>query len=305
MALLSLLQILRLRGYHFVTPTPATHRLVTSRPERREASRLTDILGWSLPFRARLLDAEIETLLHEARAIQRVGDGLWKCALRVSSLHGQLFLHSAYPTESADSVFLGPDSYRFANLIAANLTAHPMRKNVTVVDMGAGAGVGAIVASKLCCGAQAGMTDVNPQALRLARINALAAATPAFFIQGEGLAGIGGPVDLILANPPYLVDDAQRSYRDGGARNGGEVALEMAREAVGQLAGGGRFILYTGSAIVEGADLLGRELGALANAAGCTLHYEELDPDVFGEELAGPAYRHVDRIAAVAAIFQR
>jgi hypothetical protein len=27
--------------------------------------------------------------------------------------------------------------------------------------------------------------------------------------------------------------------------------------------------------------------------------YEEIDPDVFGEELERPAYAHVDRIAAV------
>jgi Methyltransferase small domain len=305
MALLSLLEILRLRGYRFVTPTPATHRLVVGRSDRAEATRLTDILGWSLPFRKEVLDPEIETLLRDADAIQRVGDGLWKCAFRVSSLHGQLFLHSAYPTDGADAVFLGPDSYRFANLIAANLAARPLKWNALLVDMGAGAGVGAIVASKLCPGAQCVMTDVNPLAVRLARINSLAAATPACFVQGEGLGGVKGPIDLILVNPPYIVDEAQRAYRDGGARMGGAVALDMAREAVGQLADGGRFILYTGSAIVEGADLLGSELSALANVTGCSLTYGELDPDVFGEELASPAYRHVDRIAVVAAIFQR
>ncbi|MGE0403972.1 MAG: SAM-dependent methyltransferase, partial [Kofleriaceae bacterium] len=31
------------------------------------------------------------------------------------------------------------------------------------------------------------------------------------------------------------------------------------------------------------------------------LVYEEIDPDVFGEELDTPAYRDVDRIAAVGA----
>ncbi|MFA9201722.1 MAG: hypothetical protein ACEQR8_11185, partial [Cypionkella sp.] len=56
-------------------------------------------------------------------------------------------------------------------------------------------------------------------------------------------------------------------------------------------------------AIVEGHDALGAALTKLAEASGCALRYFELDPDVFGEELAKPAYRTVDRIAVVAAIF--
>jgi hypothetical protein len=33
--------------------------------------------------------------------------------------------------------------------------------------------------------------------------------------------------------------------------------------------------------------------------SGLVHHYEEIDPDIFGEELQGDAYRRVDRLAAV------
>ncbi len=49
------------------------------------------------------------------------------------------------------------------------------------------------------------------------------------------------------------------------------------------------------------------ELGlrTLAHEHGCMLEYRELDPDVFGEELEHPAYAAVDRIALIAAVFER
>lgn len=302
---MSLLGLLAERGYRFVTPTPATHRRVVARTERAEACNLADVLGWSLPFRDGLLDPEVEALLHEGGALQGAGKNLRRSTLRVSSVGEALFLHSAFPTDSEDAVFLGPDSYRFARLIVRELSDRPARAGVRLVDIGAGAGVGAIVASKLCHGSDIIMTDINPAAIRLARINAMAAGIQARFIQGDGLTGLEQSVDLALANPPYIIDPAQRSYRDGGALHGGAVALDMARAAVERLCDGGRFILYTGSAIVAGRDLLGQALAQVAADADCSFAYEELDPDVFGEELASPAYRDVDRIAVVAAVFQR
>lgn len=304
-ALASLLGVLRQRGYHFITPTPATHRLVVNRPDRADARHLTDVLGWSLPFREDVVDPEVLELLRQADALARTDKERWRCSLCVSSVHDALFLHSAYPAKSEDAVFLGPDSYRFASLIARELDARPLGGVIRLADIGAGAGVGAIVASRFCPNAQIFMTDINPQALRLARINAAAAGVDACIVECSYLEGLGGTFDLILANPPYIVDEAHRLYRDGRSLHGGAVAFDVARKGLERLAPSGRFILYTGSAIVEGADLLGRELAALADAASCSLSYEEIDPDVFGEKLADPAYRHVDRISVVAAIFRR
>ena len=66
-------------------------------------------------------------------------------------------------------------------------------------------------------------------------------------------------------------------------------------------------LLYTGSPIVDGEDALLTALAEAIDEAGCTLRYEELDPDIFGEELDGKAYAAagVERIAAVGAVIRK
>src|SRR5262249_41241890 len=60
----------------------------------------------------------------------------------------------------------------------------------------------------------------------------------------------------------------------------------------------GRFLVYTGTAIVDGTQML---RGALyARLAGCSFIFQEIDPDVFGGELESPPYDRADRIVAVA-----
>ncbi|MEP9360041.1 methyltransferase [Sphingomonas sp. KR3-1] len=304
-ALLQLLDSLRERGYRFVTPTPASHARVVARPGRERARTLADIFGWSLPFARDALEPELLGLLELACMVEPASGGLLRSHLRVSSLMDTLYLHSAYPTDGRDAVFFGPDSYRFAALIEAELAAEPAPEHGHIVDIGTGAGVGAIVAAKLSGLGAATGTDVNPQALRLAAINARAAGVALHGVQGDNLGGVGRPIDLALANPPYIIDDDKRHYRDGGGMHGAEVALGMAQAAIARLAPGGRLILYTGSAIVDGEDALQSALTRAAETGECTLRYRELDPDVFGEELERPAYRDVDRIALVAAIISQ
>ena len=303
-ALLALLDLLARRDYRFVTPTPATHARVVARDGRGEARTLADVLGWSLPFRPGLLDDTLLRLLRQADVLRAAGGGLLRCSVRVSGLHEQLFVHSAYPTDARDAVFFGPDSYRFADLIAAELAARPSKEPGPIVDIGAGAGVGAIVAGRLCSGCAVTMVDVNPTALRFARINAQAAGVAATLICGDTLDGVEAPIGLAVANPPYIVDDAGRAYRHGGGLHGAEIALEMAGSAVERLAPRGRLMLYTGSAIIDGADPLCEALAALAARTGRSMRYREIDPDVFGEELERPAYADVDRIALIAAIIE-
>jgi methylase of polypeptide subunit release factors len=304
-ALLDLLRALQGRDYRFVTPTPATHARVLARPDRRAARDLADVLGWSMAFEPHVVDPEILGMLERGQALERLADGRLRSRLRVSSLHGRLYLHSAYPTEHADAVFFGPDSYRFADLIAAELARAPAAEGARIVDIGTGSGVGALVAAACCPGARITVTDINPAALRLARINAAAGGVELECVQGAGIAGLEGDFDLVLANPPYMVDSSRRAYRDGGAMLGGGLSLEFARAGVARLREGGRMILYTGSAIVLGEDRLATAMAEVARSQGVSLSYRELDPDVFGEELEQPAYAEVDRIAVVAAIFTR
>jgi hypothetical protein len=87
---------------------------------------------------------------------------------------------------------------------------------------------------------------------------------------------------------------------------GARISIDWARAAIPKLAPGGRLLLYTGSAIVTGGrDRLREALQATAQAAGASLRYREIDPDVFGEELEKPAYREAERIAAVGAVITR
>jgi len=303
-ALLQLLQLLRNRRYAFVTPTPASHARVLARPGRDRAQSLRDIFGWNLPFVPDEVDAELLSLAERAGAIRGAGPRLVRSRFRVASLFGDLYLHSEYPTENPQAVFFGPDSYRFARLIHDELARAGVCPGAHIVDIGTGAGVGAMVAAKLV-GSDVTGTDVNPLALRLAAINARAARVTLHTVTDDDLERIERPIDLALANPPYLIDAEERLYRDGGAKHGGETSLRMAEAAVERLAPCGRLILYTGSAIVDGNDELRAALVDLAEAARCTLRYEEIDPDVFGEELERPAYGDVDRIAVVSAVFSK
>jgi len=303
-ALLALLRRLDERGYAFVTPTPLTHARVVARADRQQARSVRDVLGWSLPFRRGEIDAEIEALLDRAGML-RVEGTMLHSRVRVSSLHGQLFLHSAYPTNDTDAVFFGPDSYRFADLIGAELAHMPDRGAVRMLDIGTGSGVGAIVAAFSRPAAQVCATDINPRALRFARINAAAAGVTIDAHHAPTLDPLDGVFDVVTANPPYIIDADSRLYRDGGGMHGAQISFDMTRMGLNRLAPGGRMILYTGSAIVEGDDALEQALAGEASARGFSLAYRELDPDVFGEELDQPGYADVERIALVAAVITR
>lgn len=304
-ALLALLRELNARDYHFVTVTPASHARILARTTHREAHDLRGIFGWSLPFDPGMLDAPLLKTLIAADALDHLADGQMRSRYRVSTLDHDLFLHSAYPTDAEDAVFFGPDSYRFADLIGRELRHCPRRTGAQLVDIGAGAGVGAIAAARLCPGLHLAMTDINPAALRLARINARAAGIDASFALGSNIDTVEGAIDIALANPPYIIDPAGRNYRDGGDMHGTRIAYDMARSATVRLAEQGSFILYTGSAIIDGEDPLRGSLTELAEQTGCTLRYREIDPDVFGEELDKPQYADVERIALVGAVMTK
>lgn len=289
--LLALLNALQARRYAFVTPTPATHARVLAR--RSAALDVRDVFGWSLPFVEATLDPELLRLARDADIIEARG-ALLASRLRVSTLDDLFLLHSTFPTTQNDSVFFGPDSYRFAAFLKAELPKLSPRR---LVDIGTGSGVGAIVAARCAPGAEILATDTNPCAVRLARINAAHAGARVEALETSTLDGVNGDIDCIIANPPYIADAAHRAYRDGGDMHGGALSLAWAKAAAARLRCGGAFLLYTGSAIVGGQDAL---KSALSEAlSGFDIRYGELDPDVFGEELERPDYVDVERIAVV------
>ncbi len=299
----ALLDALRQRNYSFITPTPATHARILARSDKNLARDLRDIFGWSLPFTQGLIDADLLALMRRAGALAQHGDGFIS-RFRVSSLSGDLFLHSAYPTRQQDAVFFGPDSYRFAAFVGAELPRFgPINR---LADIGAGSGVGAMAAQRCTEVSHLTLTDINPEALELAQANFLHANAGAEtghsveFVLCDGLDEVDAPLHAIIANPPYIIDTDRRAYRDGGRMLGAEVSLAWAETAAKKLACGGAFLLYTGSAIVGGEDRLKAAVHDVLR--GFDISYREIDPDVFGEELERADYADVERIAVVGVV---
>jgi methylase of polypeptide subunit release factors len=301
-ALVELLAALEGQGYVFVTPTPVTHQRVIGRAAMTEACDLRGVFGWNLPFAREILPHRLLELLDRSGLLRQHGEKL-KSGVRVSSMNGRLFLHSAFPTTAEDAVFFGPDSYRFVDFVRSELAdAAGVQR---LVDIGAGAGVGGIMAAPLVPGARISLIDTNPKALRIAGVNARHAAVDVELVEGEGIDAITGAVDLVIANPPYMIDESDRTYRDGGKMHGAALSLDWSLASARRLEPGGRMLLYTGVAIVDGRDALRDRLERELPELGCSLRYREIDPDVFGEDLVKPAYAEVERIAVVGAVIER
>ena len=281
-------------GYHFTTPTPATHARVNARPSAA-ARTLRDVFGWSRQFTGDVVPPDILGAMAEADAMVIEAGGMRRSAVRLSSLEGLLFLHSAYPTIAPDSVFFGPDTYRFAQAILPRLHARVRR----AVDIGCGAGPGAVLIARAQPSAEVLAVDINPRALQLTAANAALAGVAVHPVESDLLAAVAGEFDLIVANPPYLVDPAERPYRHGGGPLGAGLSLAILAAARDRLAPGGRLVLYTGAAIVDGEDPFFTAAASMLAASGLDWRYREVDPDVFGEELDRGAYVAADRIAAV------
>ncbi|AZE95092.1 HemK family modification methylase [Pseudomonas orientalis] len=298
-ALLNLGRGLKESGYRFITPTPLTHERVYRRLGTPLAMNLRDVFGWSMPFDNDLLPEAFREELRQAEVIEK-HDALWRSTVRWSSLGDLLFAHSPYPTVEADAVFFGPDSYRFAQVIEAHLQQRfePLNR---AVDIGCGAGVGALVIAHARHETEVLAVDINPRALRLTAVNAeLAGLANVSVYQSDVLTSVEGEFDLIVANPPYMNDDRQRAYRHGGGALGEQLSVRIVSESLGRLAVNGSLVLYTGVAMVAGGDPFLEAVKPLlvSDAYGWT--YRELDPDVFGEELDKPGYERVERIAVVA-----
>jgi SAM-dependent methyltransferase len=277
-----------------VTITPASHHRVVSRSPGASGHTLRDIFGWNLPFRSADVDAHVLELLRRSGRIVEDG-GLCRSTVRYSSVGSLLLVHSSYPTDGGDSVFLGPDTYRFCAFLERELP--PLH---TVVDVGCGTGAGGLmVAGRI---QRLILSDVNPLALRFARVNvALAGHGRTQVLESDVLSGVPGPIDAVVSNPPYLVDGTSRRYRHGGAR-GIELSKRIVEEGIGRLAPGGRLLLYTGTPVVQGTDLLREELEPVLRSRCAWYDYRELDPDVWGEELETSPYASTERIALVSLV---
>lgn len=309
-----LLAYLQMHDYRFTTVSPSSHEKVNKRAENAMANDLVGIFGWNRPFKCETVDATLFDLMQSANIASKVETG-WKSQLRVSSIDGQLFLHSAYPTLGNEAVFFGPESYRFANVIHQYVARNkqPIHR---AVDIGTGSGVGAVLLALALLeakqeaelesqsGAESELevvaVDINNDALNLARVNMAAADMHHITLMHSNLLNnVAGNFDLMIANPPYLLDESERTYRHGGGELGAALSLDIVDAAIKRLNPHGTLLLYTGVAIVNGHDAFLAAVAVKLDFAGFTYEYTEIDPDIFGEELNSEAYSMADRIAAV------
>jgi release factor glutamine methyltransferase len=76
-----------------------------------------------------------------------------------------------------------------------------------VVDVGTGSGAIALALAQELPGAEVHATDISPDALALSREIAEANDLTVEFQEGDLLAGVAGPFDLVVSNPPYVAAD--------------------------------------------------------------------------------------------------
>ena len=301
-ALLRLGRFLRDAGYRHTAISAASHQLVLKRRAATDdaTATLDDIFGLSERFSADDLDAAAWGAMNEAAIVRRDGAG-WRSKLRAATVaqqdHALLFFHSAYPTLEDDAVFFDPDTYRFLRALRPALAQGPVRR---AIDIGCGAGAGAVTIARHWRDAEVLAIDLNPKALALTAVNAdLAGAHRVRALRSDVFDQVEGDFDLIVAHPPYLIDPCGRPLRHGGGAHGEQRSFDIVRAAIERLAPGGRLLLYTGVAMVNGADPLLARLRPLLDGAGLTWQYEELDPDIHGDELIEAGYENADRIAGV------
>lgn len=302
-ALVALGRSLLAEGYRFTTVTPETHAIVVARgrplPRSREAV-LRDAFGWSMPFEIERLPPAVRRAAEAAGVLVQSGS-VARAEVRFSTLEDRIFVHSAFPTDGPHDVFFGPDTHRFWRLVARETRALSPRR---AVDVGCGSGAVGILLATRC--PEVLLLDSNPAAIACAKVNAAVAGSydhVRLVHASEISPALVGAPDLVVANPPYIADSGARVYRDGGDGLGTAVALRMLEQAVEVLAPGGTLVLYTGAPFVDGDDAFAAGAGPTLERSDLSCRYEELDPDVFGSELArNAAYRDVERIAAVSLV---
>src|SRR5690348_14618000 len=112
LSLLELARAVEKTGYRFTTITPESHRRVNARSGNEKARDLRGVFGWSRRFDPATLPPGMFDLMQAAEALVARGEA-WCSRFRISTIDELLFLHSAFPTDDADAVFFGPDTYRF------------------------------------------------------------------------------------------------------------------------------------------------------------------------------------------------
>ncbi len=297
LALVTLGRFLKKEGYRFVVVNPTTHERVLNRPE--EQPTLRSIFGWNRAFDRNAISPHLFDLLSEADVLSLSGDR-YRSTVRFATIDDMLFAHSAFPTVETDAVFFGPDTYRFVRLVRSALVDIPIRTGITLIDVGTGSGAGGLCAARGRDAATIRLADVNPRALEISAVNAAINDLKSVeIVFSDVLSGIEGNPTSSSPTRPICSMNSSASIATGAAIWELRWHSGSSTEGLARLTPGGRLVLYTGTPIVGGIDALFDLIEPLLQLHCSQFVYEEIDPDVFGEELEKNVYASVDRIAAV------
>ncbi len=132
-------------------------------------------------------------------------------------------------------------------LLADNIQT---KEDERVLDMGAGCGIQAIIASKM--GGAVTSSDISEESLKCARRNAELNGVDITFVKSDLFEDIEGEFDLIMFNPPYLpaepldYDDELTASWDGGD-TGREITDRFIKGLKDHLSKKGRALLIQSS----------------------------------------------------------
>jgi release factor glutamine methyltransferase len=128
----------------------------------------------------------------------------------------------------------------------------------SVIDVGAGTGAIALALAEEQPDARVTATDISADALALARENADRLGLAVELVHGSLLAGLAGPFDLVVSNPPYVLP-AELETLEPEVRDWEPRAATVDAGQTGELVRAARHALAPGGAIVlechaDGAD---------------------------------------------------
>jgi release factor glutamine methyltransferase len=141
---------------------------------------------------------------------------------------------------------------------------------VRVLDVGAGSGAIALAIADEHSGAHIAAVDRAEDALALARVNLERTGLNGRvqLVHGHLLAGVKGPFDLVVSNPPYVLPDEFESlepeirlYEPRDALVGQGVGEEIARSALAVLRPGGWIVLESADGRAEALASALQDLG--------------------------------------------
>jgi hypothetical protein len=316
------------KKYSHWCPTPETQELTMKK--RDAASKLDgetiltaksvhDIWAWSIPvsieIATKLHSPNVLSLLQDAGILTHGSTNLLYPTIRVSNLYPKAkgpnyYAHSPWPTSEVDSVFFGPDSYRYTRYMGTLTKRIPNCR--VAIDMCTGAGVGAVHLALEFPDADVYGLDINPKALKLARINAAHLCpnkkpkqlqmlySDAYTAVQDKLAGI---VDVIAIDPPFIADD-KRTYAQGGYL-GIQFTLDMLRKSFDMLRVGGEAWLHMAAPITfDGRDVFREEIEKLEGWE--IAEYEIIDVDIFGNEMGNlNTYPGIGNLASVGLVLKK